>query len=94
MRTRPPARHLPRWRCCLHAVCVLAVATLAVATLAVTAVLHNTLVTSPAQRDSFYKGRIAAAIAKVLGEMGGVMTVEDIEEHTTTFEDPISGARP
>jgi len=40
-------------------------------------------------KDGFYKGRIAEAIATVLKEMGGVMTVEDIEAHTTTFEDPI-----
>ena len=40
--------------------------------------------------DGFYKGRIAKAIAEVVQHQGGVMTTDDLANHVTTFEDPIS----
>ncbi len=38
----------------------------------------------------FYRGQIAEAIVKVLEAAGGVMTLEDLASHTSTWEMPIS----
>ncbi|HEY9153236.1 MAG TPA: gamma-glutamyltransferase family protein [Anaerolineales bacterium] len=41
-------------------------------------------------KRAFYQGEIAGAIAKVIQESGGCMTVNDLAEHTSTWEKPIS----
>eukprot|EP00752_Nemacystus_decipiens_P010678 g9509.t1 len=41
-------------------------------------------------KEEFYGGRIGEAMVKVLREMGGVLTMEDLKAHTTAFVDPIS----
>eukprot|EP00903_Cladosiphon_okamuranus_P010718 g10130.t1 len=41
-------------------------------------------------KEAFYGGRIGEAVVKVLRDMGGVLTVEDLKAHTTAFVDPIS----
>ncbi|KAI5122574.1 hypothetical protein M0805_004791 [Coniferiporia weirii] len=41
-------------------------------------------------KDGFYKGRIAEAIVELIQNKGGVMELEDLEKHTTTFVEPIS----
>ncbi len=40
-------------------------------------------------KPGFYEGRIAEAIAKCVQAHGGVMTVEDLKKHCTTFDEPI-----
>lgn len=37
----------------------------------------------------FYKGRVAEAIVEVVKSKGGVMELEDLEKHTSTFVEPI-----
>ncbi|MFQ5418471.1 MAG: gamma-glutamyltransferase family protein [Myxococcota bacterium] len=39
---------------------------------------------------AFYRGEVAAAITKLLRERGGVMTEDDLAEHVSTWEKPIS----
>ena len=39
-------------------------------------------------KDGFYKGRIAEAIVELITSKGGVMTLEDLANHSTTFVDP------
>lgn len=39
--------------------------------------------------DAFYRGPIAEAIVKTLNAMGGLMTLEDLREHTSTWGEPI-----
>ncbi|XP_064617708.1 glutathione hydrolase-like YwrD proenzyme [Liolophura sinensis] len=41
-------------------------------------------------KSAFYSGRIAQAIVDVVQKFGGVMTLEDLVNHNTTFDDPIS----
>jgi hypothetical protein len=41
-------------------------------------------------KDGFYKGRIAQAIVDLIQSKGGVMTLEDLAEHTSTPVEPIS----
>ena len=41
-------------------------------------------------KDIYYKGPIAEAIVEVLSGMGGVMTLDDLANHTSTFVDAIS----
>jgi gamma-glutamyltranspeptidase / glutathione hydrolase len=41
-------------------------------------------------RDAFYHGDIARSIARVIQEVGGVMTVEDLAAHASTWDEPIS----
>jgi gamma-glutamyltranspeptidase/glutathione hydrolase len=36
-------------------------------------------------KDGYYKGRIAKEIVKVLGDMGGVMTEEDLANHYVRY---------
>ncbi len=40
-------------------------------------------------KAGFYEGRIAEAIAGCVQKHGGVMAVEDLRQHQTTFDDPI-----
>ena len=41
-------------------------------------------------KDAFYQGEIAEAIATVIHEAGGCLTVEDLALHTATWDEPIS----
>jgi gamma-glutamyltranspeptidase/glutathione hydrolase len=41
-------------------------------------------------KKGFYEGKIAEEIVKILRNFGSVMTMEDMREHHSTFEDPIS----
>ncbi|XP_033739918.1 glutathione hydrolase-like YwrD proenzyme [Pecten maximus] len=41
-------------------------------------------------KKGFYEGRIAKAIVDVVGKFGGVMTMDDLQSHVTTYEDPIN----
>ena len=41
-------------------------------------------------KEAFYKGRIAEAIVKTVQDNGGCLTMEDMESHYSTFDDPIS----
>lgn len=41
-------------------------------------------------RDNFYHGEIAEAIANVVKQAGGCLTVEDLAAHESTWETPIS----
>jgi len=40
-------------------------------------------------KAGFYEGRVAEEIVKVLGDMGGTMTLEDLKKHRNTFPEPI-----
>jgi gamma-glutamyltranspeptidase/glutathione hydrolase len=41
-------------------------------------------------KEAYYQGEIAAAIARVIQGAGGVMSEEDLADHTSTWETPIS----
>lgn len=41
-------------------------------------------------KDGFYKGRVAEAIVELIQSKGGVMELDDLAKHQTTFVDPIS----
>jgi gamma-glutamyltranspeptidase/glutathione hydrolase len=41
---------------------------------------------------AFYQGEIAEAIASVIQQAGGCLTVDDLADHTSTWEQPISTA--
>ncbi len=41
-------------------------------------------------KDVFYRGAIAEAIAAVVQSAGGCMTIEDLAGHTSTWDEPIS----
>ena len=41
-------------------------------------------------KDAFYKGRVAEQIAAFVQERGGWLTTEDLAEHESTWEEPIS----
>ena len=41
-------------------------------------------------RDAFYTGEIATTISKFIKEQGGFLTKEDLQNHTSTWVDPIS----
>jgi gamma-glutamyltranspeptidase / glutathione hydrolase len=41
-------------------------------------------------RDAFYKGEIAETIVHHLRELGGLMTMDDFEEHSSVWVDPVS----
>jgi gamma-glutamyltranspeptidase / glutathione hydrolase len=41
-------------------------------------------------KDGFYTGRIAEEIVKLIQDGGGVMELEDLAKHKTTFVTPIS----
>jgi gamma-glutamyltranspeptidase / glutathione hydrolase len=40
-------------------------------------------------KDGFYRGRVAEAIVELVKSKGGVMELSDLEEHRTTFVEPI-----
>lgn len=40
-------------------------------------------------KDGFYKGEVARAIVELIQSKGGVMELEDLESHETTFVEPI-----
>ena len=40
-------------------------------------------------KDGFYKGRVAQAIVDLIQSKGGVMELEDLANHTSTFVEPI-----
>ncbi|XP_013386546.1 uncharacterized protein LOC106156026 [Lingula anatina] len=40
-------------------------------------------------KEGFYKGRIAEAIVDVVQKFGGLMSLEDLASHETTFDEPI-----
>lgn len=40
-------------------------------------------------KDGFYKGRIAEAIVEMIKSNGGVMELEDLAKHTSSFVEPI-----
>ena len=40
-------------------------------------------------KDGFYTGRIAEAIVEVIKSKGGVMELEDLAKHTSSFVEPI-----
>jgi gamma-glutamyltranspeptidase/glutathione hydrolase len=41
-------------------------------------------------KDAYYRGPIAEALVHVLREMGGVMSLDDLATHTSTWDTPIS----
>ncbi|CAM9583466.1 unnamed protein product [Scytosiphon promiscuus] len=41
-------------------------------------------------KEAFYAGRIGEAMVDVLQEMGGLLTADDLKDHTTAFVEPIS----
>lgn len=41
-------------------------------------------------KDGFYKGRIAEAIVELIQSKGGLMELDDLTKHETTFVEPIS----
>ncbi|XP_065066294.1 glutathione hydrolase-like YwrD proenzyme [Rhopilema esculentum] len=41
-------------------------------------------------KKGFYEGRVAQAIVDIVQENGGLLTLEDLNSHFNTFEDPIS----
>jgi len=40
-------------------------------------------------KDGFYKGRIAEAIVEIVKSKGGVIELEDLAKHTSSFVEPI-----
>lgn len=40
-------------------------------------------------KDGFYKGRVAEAIVELIKSKGGVMELEDLAKHETSFVEPI-----
>lgn len=40
-------------------------------------------------KDGFYKGRVAEAIVELIKRKGGVMELEDLAKHETSFVEPI-----
>ena len=40
-------------------------------------------------KAGFYKGRVAEAIVELIQSKGGVMTLEDLANHSTTFVEPV-----
>lgn len=41
-------------------------------------------------KPGFYCGRVARAVSQAVQQHGGLITVEDLQAHQTTFDDPIS----
>lgn len=40
-------------------------------------------------KDGFYKGRVAEAIVEVIKSKGGLMELDDLADHTSSFVEPI-----
>eukprot|EP01117_Protostelium_nocturnum_P000399 TRINITY_DN10467_c0_g1_i1.p1 TRINITY_DN10467_c0_g1~~TRINITY_DN10467_c0_g1_i1.p1 ORF type:complete len:547 (+),score=192.28 TRINITY_DN10467_c0_g1_i1:112-1752(+) len=40
-------------------------------------------------KEGFYEGEVADAIVEVVKQMGGLMTLEDLKNHKSSFDDPI-----
>jgi len=40
-------------------------------------------------KAGFYEGRVAEAIVECVTSHGGVMTMEDLRDHVSTYDDPI-----
>jgi gamma-glutamyltranspeptidase len=40
-------------------------------------------------KDGFYKGRVAEAIVELIQSKGGIMELEDLAKHQTSFVEPI-----
>ena len=51
---------------------------------------HTLKKVAEAGKQAFYQGEIAEAIAEVIKQAGGCMTIGDLAEHTSTWETPIS----
>lgn len=45
---------------------------------------------SKGAKEGFYRGEVAQAITGALKEYDGIMTLEDLEDHSTAIEEPIS----
>ncbi|MCE7735129.1 MAG: gamma-glutamyltransferase, partial [Candidatus Heimdallarchaeota archaeon] len=41
-------------------------------------------------KSGYYEGKIAESIVEIITSKGGVMTLDDLKSHKSTFEDPIS----
>lgn len=41
-------------------------------------------------KAGFYEGWVADAIVDVVNQLGGVMTLEDLKKHTSTYDEPLS----
>ncbi len=42
------------------------------------------------EKAAFYQGEIAGAIARVVGQAGGCLSVDDLAAHTSTWDEPVS----
>jgi gamma-glutamyltranspeptidase / glutathione hydrolase len=51
---------------------------------------HTFEIVARGGKSAFYEGEIAAVIVSVIQEAGGCMSMEDLESHTSTWEEPIS----
>lgn len=40
-------------------------------------------------KKGFYEGRIAESIVSIVTQLGGVLTLDDLKRHCSTFDDPI-----
>ena len=40
-------------------------------------------------KKGFYEGEVARSIVETIQKQGGVMTLEDLKNHETTFDEPI-----
>ncbi|KAI9219764.1 gamma-glutamyltranspeptidase, partial [Blastocladiella britannica] len=47
-------------------------------------------IASDGARDGFYRGRIGQAIVDAVGKIGGTLSLDDLSNHTSTFEPPVS----
>lgn len=53
--------------------------------------LANTFrILSKEGRDAFYKGKIAKTMVDYIREQGGFLSMKDLEDHTSTWVDPVS----
>ena len=41
-------------------------------------------------KKGFYEGRVAQSIVDIVQDNGGLLTLEDLASHYSTFEDPVS----